>query len=72
MVEAGDVDGLERAIRRVLDDSGLAARLSRDGHAHVAREFSSEARALRYAQVYEHALDRRMLRRRKEPAATHA
>jgi glycosyltransferase involved in cell wall biosynthesis len=72
MVEAGDADGLEQAIRRVLDDGELADRLSRDGHAHVVREFSSDALALRYTEVYKRALDRRMFRQRKVPAEYHA
>jgi glycosyltransferase involved in cell wall biosynthesis len=59
LVEAGDVQGLERAIRRVLEDSALASRLARNGHDHVVREFSSDSLALRYAEVYQQALDRR-------------
>ena len=72
MVEAGDVDGLERAIRRVLDDAQLAARLSHDGHAHVVREFSSDTLARHYTEVYGRALGRRLSRQRKAPLARHA
>ena len=60
MVDAGDVDGLERAIRRVLNDHALADRLARAGHAHVSAEFSAAALAKRYAEIYEAARDRRM------------
>jgi len=64
LVEPGDVEGLERAIRRGLDEPALAGRLARNGHAHVTREFSSDALAMRYAEVYERALDRSAWRRR--------
>jgi glycosyltransferase involved in cell wall biosynthesis len=64
LVEPGDVEGLERAIRRVLDDHALASRLARNGHALVASEYSSDSLAMRYAAVYEQALDRRACRRR--------
>jgi glycosyltransferase involved in cell wall biosynthesis len=59
LVEPGDVEGLEQAIRRVLDDSALAGQLGRQGHAHVNGEFSSDALARRYVAVYERALDSR-------------
>jgi len=64
LVEPGDVEGLERAIRRVLDNAALAGRLARNGHAHVTREFSSGSLAMRYAEVYEQALDHCECRRR--------
>jgi len=64
LVEPGDVVGLEWAIRRILEEPATADQLARNGHAHVAREFSADALAMHYAEVYQQALNRHTCRRR--------
>ena len=51
----GDASALAEALRRVLDDASLAARLADAGDARAAR-FSMESLADRYLEVYEAAL----------------
>jgi glycosyltransferase involved in cell wall biosynthesis len=62
LIEPGNVDGLEQAIRRILYQPAVREQLSRNGFAHVAREFSADTLATSYAQLYEQALNRRACR----------
>jgi phosphatidylinositol alpha-mannosyltransferase len=55
LVEPGDVEGLRTALRRVLDDAALRARLVAEGRARAA-EFSMERLAARYLELYEKTL----------------
>lgn len=56
--EAGDVDQLAHALRRVLDDPSLAARLVEAGRAH-SEEFSMDSLARAYIDVYRDVIARR-------------
>jgi len=51
LVEPGDVDALAQALRRVLNEPGLAVQLRKAG-AHRAEDFSMTALAERYADIY--------------------
>ena len=52
LVEPGDVDGLRNALSRLLTDSDLCRRLGSAGHDWVSRNYTSEAMALKYRQMY--------------------
>jgi glycosyltransferase involved in cell wall biosynthesis len=52
LVPRGDVAGLAAAVCRLLDDPELVARLTRQGRAHVEREYSLPAVATRLEQLY--------------------
>ncbi len=55
LVPPGDVPGLRDALRRVLDDRALGARLVASGRLRAA-EFSMSSLAERYLELYERAL----------------
>lgn len=54
LVPPADCEALAGAIRQLHDDSELARRLGAAAQARVAREFSREAQALRYREVFSH------------------
>lgn len=56
LVKAGDVDGLRNAILKLLSDASLAARLAKNGRAHVTRFFSADTMAQAYMGVYRQML----------------
>jgi len=55
LVPPGDVDMLRDALRRLLDDAALRARLVASGHERAA-EFSMQRLARRYVELYEQSL----------------
>ena len=55
LVPPGEVDALRDALRRVLDDAALRARLVEAGRARAA-EFSMARLAERYLELYENAV----------------
>ncbi len=55
LVPPGDVDALRGALRRLLDDAKLRARLVASGHER-AEQFSMRRLAERYLELYERAL----------------
>src|SRR5207245_2052137 len=55
LVPPGDVEALRAALRRLLDDPSLRARLVASGHERAA-EFSMATLAARYLELYERAL----------------
>ncbi|MGZ4844314.1 MAG: glycosyltransferase family 4 protein [Candidatus Angelobacter sp.] len=58
LVEARDTDGLRNAIARLLSDPDLCRRMGAEGHDWVSRNYTSEAMALKYRQMYEEVLGR--------------
>ena len=56
LVDPGDVDGLRNALARLLTDSDLCRRLGSAGHEWVSRNYTSEAMALKYRQMYDEVL----------------
>jgi glycosyltransferase involved in cell wall biosynthesis len=56
LVDPGDADGLRDAISSLLTDSDLCHRLGAAGHDWVSRNYTSEAMALKYRQMYEEVL----------------
>ncbi|MGZ4878004.1 MAG: glycosyltransferase family 4 protein [Candidatus Angelobacter sp.] len=58
LVEARDTDGLRKAIARLLSDPDLCRRMGAEGHDWVSRNYTSEAMALKYRQMYEEVLGR--------------
>ncbi|MGZ4870560.1 MAG: glycosyltransferase family 4 protein [Candidatus Angelobacter sp.] len=58
LVEARDTDGLRNAIARLLSDPDLCGRMGAEGHDWVSRNYTSEAMALKYRQMYEEVLGR--------------
>lgn len=56
LVDPGDSDGLRNALARLLTDSGLCSRLGAEGHDWVSRNYTSEAMALKYRQMYDDVL----------------
>ncbi|MGZ4877934.1 MAG: glycosyltransferase, partial [Candidatus Angelobacter sp.] len=58
LVEARDTDGLRNAIARLLSDPDLCRRMGAEGHEWVSRNYTSEAMALKYRQMYEEVLGR--------------
>ena len=62
LVPPGDADALAVAIKRVLAEPALAARLGAAGDAR-ALQFSMEALAERYLEIYERAIDQGRQRR---------
>jgi glycosyltransferase involved in cell wall biosynthesis len=53
LVEVGDVTGLRGAIERLLADPSLAARLAHAGRMLVEEQFSAQAMARKYLNVFE-------------------
>jgi glycosyltransferase involved in cell wall biosynthesis len=58
LVESRDAPALARAIRRLVDDPALAARLADAARENVAQEFSASTMARRVAAVYDRVLER--------------
>ncbi|MBA2246036.1 MAG: glycosyltransferase [Gemmatimonadetes bacterium] len=56
LVQPGDPPALARAIRRLLEERSLAARLAEAGRCRVRREFSVEAMVGRVMGIYEEVL----------------
>jgi glycosyltransferase involved in cell wall biosynthesis len=56
LVDPGDVNGLRDALARLLTDSDLCRRLGAAGHDWVGRNYTSEAMALKYRQMYDEVL----------------
>jgi glycosyltransferase involved in cell wall biosynthesis len=56
LVDPGDTDGLRNALARLLADSDLCSRLGAAGHDWVSRNYTSEAMALKYRQIYDDVL----------------
>jgi glycosyltransferase involved in cell wall biosynthesis len=56
LVDPGDVEGLRNALARLLSDSDLCRRIGTSGHDWVSRNFTSEAMALKYRQMYDEVL----------------
>ena len=56
LVDPADSDGLRNALARLLADSDLCSRLGSVGHDWVSRNYTSEAMALKYRQMYDDVL----------------
>jgi glycosyltransferase involved in cell wall biosynthesis len=56
LVDPKDTDGLRNALARLLSDSELCRRLGEKAHAWVSRNYTSEAMALKYRQMYDAVL----------------
>jgi glycosyltransferase involved in cell wall biosynthesis len=56
LVDPGDADGLRNALARLLSDTDLCCRLGAAGHDWVSRNYTSEAMALKYRQMYDEVL----------------
>lgn len=59
LADLKDTAGLAERIGRLLGDPALAARLGRNGHARVARDFSGEVYRGRLLEIYRTAVERR-------------
>jgi glycogen(starch) synthase len=57
LVPRGDVAALAAAVRRLLDDPALAARIAQCGRAHVERTYALPAVVSRLEQLYGQVLD---------------
>jgi glycosyltransferase involved in cell wall biosynthesis len=53
LVPPGQPDAIASALRRLLDDPELRARLAAAGHARVTTEFSAAAMVRRITELYE-------------------
>jgi glycosyltransferase involved in cell wall biosynthesis len=62
LVPRDDVSGLSSALRAVLDDPALAARLATGGRSRVEAEFSDTAVTARTVGIYEDVLAKRRIR----------
>jgi glycosyltransferase involved in cell wall biosynthesis len=56
LVDPGDVDGLQSALARLLTDADLCSRIGAAGHEWVGRNYTSDAMALKYRQMYDDVL----------------
>jgi glycosyltransferase involved in cell wall biosynthesis len=56
LVDPGDVDGLRDALARLLTNSDLCHRIGAAGNDWVSRNYTSEAMALKYRQMYDEVL----------------
>lgn len=56
LVDPGDTDGLRNALASLLADSDLCHRIGAAGHDWVSRNYTSEAMALKYRQMYDDVL----------------
>jgi glycosyltransferase involved in cell wall biosynthesis len=56
LVDPADSDGLRNALARLLNDSDLCCRIGSAGHDWVSRNYTSEAMALKYRQMYDEVL----------------
>jgi glycosyltransferase involved in cell wall biosynthesis len=62
LVPRDDASGLSSALRAVLDDPALAARLATGGRSRVEAEFSDTAVTARTVGIYEDVLAKRRIR----------
>jgi glycosyltransferase involved in cell wall biosynthesis len=58
LVDPRDVDGLRDALARLLSQPDLCRRMGDAGHDWVSRNYTSEAMALKYRQMYDEVLGR--------------
>jgi glycosyltransferase involved in cell wall biosynthesis len=58
LVDPRDVDGLRDALARLLAQPDLCRRMGAAGHDWVSRNYTSEAMALKYRQMYDEVLGR--------------
>jgi glycosyltransferase involved in cell wall biosynthesis len=58
LVDPRDTDGLQNAIASLLADPGKCRRMGEKAHEWVSRNYTSEAMALKYRQLYEGVLGR--------------
>jgi glycosyltransferase involved in cell wall biosynthesis len=72
LVAPRDSEGLRNAIARLLSDSDLRCRLGEQAHDWVSRNFTSEAMAAKYRQMYDHVLGRTSLATLPAPLADSA
>jgi glycosyltransferase involved in cell wall biosynthesis len=56
LVDPADVDGLRNALARLLTDADLCSRIGAAGHEWVGRNYTSDAMALKYRQMYDDVL----------------
>ena len=56
LVDPGDANGLRDAFARLLADSDLCRRIGSAGHDWVSRNYTAEAMALKYRQMYDEVL----------------
>lgn len=56
LVDPGDTDGLRDALARLLTDSDICSHLGAAGHDWVSRNYTSEAMALKYREMYDDVL----------------
>ena len=56
LVDPGDAEGLRNALASLLTDSDLCRRIGTAGHDWVSRNYTSEAMALKYRQMYDEVL----------------
>jgi len=56
LVDPGDMNGLRDALARLLTDSDFCCRLGTAGHDWVSRNYTSEAMAMKYRQMYDDVL----------------
>jgi glycogen synthase len=56
LVDPGDINGLRDALARLLTDSDLCRRIGSAGHDWVSRNYTSEAMALKYREMYDEVL----------------
>ena len=57
LVDPGDIQGLRDALARLLTDSDFCCRLGAAGHDWVSRNYTSEAMAMKYRQMYDEVLN---------------
>ncbi len=68
LLEPGDVNALTAAILRLLQDSSLSERLGKNGRALVSRQFSADAMAKSYVEVYSQVLAKQRNRAQSQAA----
>jgi glycosyltransferase involved in cell wall biosynthesis len=56
LVNPEDINGLRNALARLLADSDLCRRIGAAGHDWVSRNYTSEAMAMKYRQMYDEVL----------------
>jgi glycosyltransferase involved in cell wall biosynthesis len=56
LVDPGDVNGLQDALARLLTDSDLCRHIGVAGQDWVSRNYTSEAMALKYLEMYDEVL----------------
>ena len=56
LVDPGDIHGLRSAIARLLSQPDVCRRIGAAGHNWVSRNYTAEAMALKYSQMYDEVL----------------